>query len=62
MELGKGKQNVWCFHLNRVGDKWKKNYIQSYKKDKRLFIIIQAAIWDNDYSEITIMARDPNSK
>lgn len=62
VELGKGKQNIWCFHLNRLGEKWKKEFIQPYKKGKGIAIMIWASIWGDGHSEITIMDCDPESK
>ncbi|KAJ9196306.1 hypothetical protein DTO164E3_6362 [Paecilomyces variotii] len=44
IEIGKGKQNLWVFHLNQLGEKWKKEYIQPYKKGKGISIMIWAAI------------------
>ena len=55
---GKEKQNIWCFHLNRLGEKWKMEFIQPYKKGKGLSIMIWAAIWGGAHSEITILDCD----
>jgi hypothetical protein len=32
IELGKGQQQLWVFHLNQLGEKWKKEYIKPYPK------------------------------
>ena len=38
MERGTGKERAWVFRL--LDEKWKKEMIQSYKKDKGVSIII----------------------
>jgi transposase len=53
IELGKGQQDSWVFHLNQLGEKWKKEYIKPYTKGKGLSIMIWAAIWGMGHSEIT---------
>jgi len=40
IELGKGQQDSWVFHLNQLGEKWKKEYIKPYTKGKGLCIMI----------------------
>jgi hypothetical protein len=62
IELGKGQQQPWVFHLNQLGEKWKKEYIKPYTKGKGLCIMIWAAIWGSAHSEITFLERDFESK
>jgi transposase len=62
IELGKGQQDSWVFHLNQLGEKWKKEYIKPYTKGKGLSIMIWAAIWGMGHSEITFLERDFESK
>jgi transposase len=62
IELGKGGQQPWVFHLNQLGEKWKKEYIKPYPKGKGLCIMIWAAIWGLAHSEITFLERDFESK
>lgn len=59
VELGKGKPAKWVFHLNTLGEKWKKEYIVPYTKSKGLSIMIWAAIWGRGHSRINMLNRDP---
>jgi hypothetical protein len=62
IEIGKGRQAPWVFHINQLGEKWKKEYIVPYKKGKAFSIMIWAAIWGAGHSEITYLERDYESE
>lgn len=62
VELGKGKRQKWCFRLKQLGEKWKKDYIIPYSKSKGISIMIWAAIWGDNHSEIDRMVRDSKAK
>ena len=61
-EAGKGDRESYCFRLNAKGEKWKKQYIKPYKKGKGISVMIWAAIWGENKSDLTVLSRDWESK
>lgn len=61
VEIGKGKRARWVFHLNHRNEKWKKEYVVTYSKSKRISIMIWGAIFGGGYSDLYQMNRDPFS-
>jgi transposase len=62
IELGSGKRRRWVFRLNRRGEKWKKQYVQPIKKGKGVRIMVWAAIWGENRSDLLQLERDFESK
>ena len=44
IKLGRGQQSPWVFHLDQLGEKWKKEYILPYTKKAPISIMIWATI------------------
>ena len=62
IELGSGHQRKWVFRLNRLGEKWKKEYIQPYGKGKGIRVMVWASIWGPNRSDLVRLERDFESK
>jgi hypothetical protein len=62
VELGSGKCHKYVFRLNLHGEKWKKKYIEPYKKGKSVRIMVWAAIWGKNRSDLVRLERDFEAK
>ena len=62
MELGSGRHQRWVFRLNFMGEKWKVKHIQPYKKGKGLRIMVWAAFWGENWSDLIRLERDFEAK
>ena len=60
MERGVGARRTWVWRT--PSQKWDKEMVDTYKKDKNISIIIQDAIWISGRSDLYIMNRDEASK
>jgi transposase len=58
IEINRGPRIPWVFHLDQLGEKWKKEYVFPFKKGKAISIMIWAAIWGSNHSDITFLSRD----
>jgi transposase len=50
------------FRLNLHGEKWKKKYIEPYKKGKSVWVTVWAAIWRKNRSDLVRLERDFEAK
>jgi hypothetical protein len=50
------------FRLNLHQEKWKKQYIESYNKGKSVQVMVWAAIWGKDRSDLVRLVRDFEAK
>jgi hypothetical protein len=62
VELGSGHRQQWVFRLNFQGEKWKKDFIQPVKKGKGIRVMIWAAIWGENRSDLIRLDCDFESK
>lgn len=62
IELGSGKRAKWCFRLNFHGEKWKKQYIAPVQKGKNRRVMVWAAFWGDNRSELVRLERDFEAK
>lgn len=58
VELGSGHRNKWVFRLNQPAEKWKKEFIQPYRKGKGIRVMVWAAVWGSRRSELVRLERD----
>jgi len=60
-ERGKGKKQVWVFGV--PADKWKPDFVETYRKGKDLRVMVWACFWGHgERSPLYIMDRDFESK
>jgi transposase len=62
VEAGKGKKRELCFRKRDQGEKWKKQYVQPFNKSNRVSVMVWAAIWGSQKSELYFLERDWESK
>ena len=60
MERGAGARRTWVWRT--PGQKWDKEMVNTYKKDKDISVMIWGAIWVGGRSDLYIMNRDEASK
>ena len=54
--------SIASVRLNNLGEKWKTKHIQPFKKGKGVSVMIWAAMWGENQSELTVLVRDPEAK
>lgn len=55
VEIGIGKAQLWCFGINHVNKKYQKNHVTTYRKGKKMSIVVWSAIFNNGMPRIVQM-------
>ena len=56
VERGRGRATQWCF--GSLADKWKPEFVQTYRKSKGLSIMIWACFWGSGRSDMYFREQD----